>query len=213
MPLTPKDYYKETFGSDPGRNITFSGENVVKFAENYYRLKTESVKPVVLSNEMVYRRIESYKKDIHNLETEISHYLKNIGKTSDRQCALMVVDSSRLSIRIKELEWARVIITGSKEDTENRKLISDVADKIREGSYEINLSEKEEVKETGWISINDRLPEYKKSVIFHYKDGYTDLGDIQELEGKTCLCTNDGYILLSDSRITHWMPEPEPPKD
>ena len=61
-----------------------------------------------------------------------------------------------------------------------------------------------------WISVDDRLPEEKINCIVHYKhaycnnDGYWAIG----------FCFYDGEKFRSDLgyKVTHWMPEPEPPK-
>lgn len=65
-------------------------------------------------------------------------------------------------------------------------------------------------KQSGWISVEDRLPEEKVNCLVHYKHAY---------------CDNDGYWDIGVSfydghefhvglayKVTHWMPLPEAPK-
>lgn len=63
-----------------------------------------------------------------------------------------------------------------------------------------------------WIDFNKQIPELKKSVLaVDVKDGYMEVVDVQEIEGKLCICTANGYSLFSDAKPTHWMPLPTPP--
>lgn len=62
-----------------------------------------------------------------------------------------------------------------------------------------------------WIEFKINVPKFNTSVLVTDKDGFMEVADVQELEGKICLCTTIGYGLLSDSNFTHWMHLPEFP--
>ena len=65
-----------------------------------------------------------------------------------------------------------------------------------------------------WISVKDRLPEYKKNVFLHipkYTGRPVREGHLSSTDGAGHKWVGaDGYIY---SDTTHWMPLPEPPKD
>jgi hypothetical protein len=64
-----------------------------------------------------------------------------------------------------------------------------------------------------WIDFTKEIPELEISVLaVDAKDGYMEVVDVQEIEGKLCICTKDGYSLFTDSKPTHWMPLPKRPK-
>jgi len=63
-----------------------------------------------------------------------------------------------------------------------------------------------------WINFNKQIPKLNISVLaVDMKDGYMEVIDVQEIEGKLCICTAKGYSLFSDAKPTHWMPLPPPP--
>jgi len=76
-------------------------ESAMRFAEHYHTAKVESV------TDEINKRIDSYKKEVELLEKEITHYLVNIGKNTDREVLSMVVKSERTQIRISELKWIK----------------------------------------------------------------------------------------------------------
>ena len=61
-----------------------------------------------------------------------------------------------------------------------------------------------------WTPFN-QLPEENKVVLVAAKNKPVEMGYILELEGKTCICTDKGFQLLSDSGFTHWQPLPSLP--
>ena len=66
--------------------------------------------------------------------------------------------------------------------------------------------------QSGWHDIKKEVPDLEISVLgLDIKNGWMDIIDIQEIEGMICICCNNGYSLISDSRYTHWMKLPEPP--
>ena len=58
-----------------------------------------------------------------------------------------------------------------------------------------------------WISVEDRLPEEKESVLVHYTDGWMPIAFL--LDGKWHQSGGETSWLS----VTHWMPLPEPPKE
>jgi hypothetical protein len=58
-----------------------------------------------------------------------------------------------------------------------------------------------------WISVEDRLPEERQSVLVHYVDGWMPIAFL--LEGKWYQSGGETSWLSA----THWMPLPEPPKE
>ncbi len=66
----------------------------------------------------------------------------------------------------------------------------------------------------GWISVKDRLPEYKKEVIIHtptYSGKPVRIGSLDCTDNNGHNWKSDGYLLSSNS-VTHWQPLPKPPK-
>lgn len=59
-----------------------------------------------------------------------------------------------------------------------------------------------------WISVKDRLPDANESVLcyFHYGPNFPAV-----------ICENEyigsGMWMADGSKVTHWMPLPEPPKE
>lgn len=75
------------------------------------------------------------------------------------------------------------------------------------------LTPKPVVKCNEWVAFNKQMPELEKSVLaVDIENGYMEVVDVQEIEGKLCICTNNGYSLFSDAKPTHWMPLPLSPK-
>ena len=61
-----------------------------------------------------------------------------------------------------------------------------------------------------WISVKDRLPDYREDVLaFSPEFKEYMMGQVFEWED-TVVCEFDEYIL---TKVTHWMPMPEPPKE
>jgi hypothetical protein len=60
--------------------------------------------------------------------------------------------------------------------------------------------------EPKWISVEERLPEEKQSVLVHYVDGWMPIAFL--LDGKWYQSGGETSWLS----VTHWMPLPEPPK-
>ena len=58
-----------------------------------------------------------------------------------------------------------------------------------------------------WISVKDRLPEEKQSVLVHYVDGWMPIAFL--LNGKWYQSGGETSWLS----VTHWMPLPEAPKE
>lgn len=71
-----------------------------------------------------------------------------------------------------------------------------VADAIIKAGY---------MKQSEWISVEDRLPEMYEDVLC-YADGHSFYVDFICSDGKWC--DDESYT----NRVTHWMPLPEPPK-
>ena len=64
-----------------------------------------------------------------------------------------------------------------------------------------------------WVDFKKQIPQLNISVLaVDEKDGYMEVVDVQEIEGKLCICTKDGYSLFSDAKPTHWQLLPSPPK-
>ena len=61
-----------------------------------------------------------------------------------------------------------------------------------------------------WISVNDRLPEEKVNCIVHYKHAYCDNDDYWAIG--TCFYDGEKFQIGLASKVTHWMPLPQPPK-
>lgn len=71
------------------------------------------------------------------------------------------------------------------------------------------------VEMAGWISVNDRLPEYEKNVLVTFPDGTINVGSIWDAgEGYLWGTANrtggdlcDAECLIDDEYLpTHWMP-------
>ena len=66
-----------------------------------------------------------------------------------------------------------------------------------------------------WINVKDELPEIEKDVFFYYgkETCYGCLSRNLQTEDTAWLnITGEGYDVVSNERVTHWMPKPEPPK-
>lgn len=65
---------------------------------------------------------------------------------------------------------------------------------------------------SNWIEFSKQSPEQNKPVLaVDAKDGYMEVVDVQEIDGKLCICTANGYSLFSDAKPTHWMYLPDAP--
>lgn len=68
-----------------------------------------------------------------------------------------------------------------------------------------------------WISVKDRLPEYDEKVIAYCKktNKYFVGFARKSYSGDTywCLVGAAGATYCVKSKVTHWMPMPEPPKE
>ena len=58
-----------------------------------------------------------------------------------------------------------------------------------------------------WISVEERLPEEKESVLVHYVDGWMPIAFL--LDGKWYQSNGE----MSWLSVTHWMPLPQPPEE
>ena len=79
-------------------------------------------------------------------------------------------------------------------------------------------TELEEMKRSGWISVKDRLPDEKNSVLILCKNGamFTGyrLNHIQNYDSGWMVHTVlRSTKKINKGRVTHWMPLPEPPKE
>lgn len=76
---------------------------------------------------------------------------------------------------------------------------------------------------SGWISVKDRLPEYKKFLVTHssglllvtngkyvYTAEYSEYPEAKTERGRAPRWTS---VYGIERDITHWQPLPEPPKD
>ncbi len=67
------------------------------------------------------------------------------------------------------------------------------------------------VNNVEWISVEDRLPQYDKEVVYIDKSNDIHLGRLESGMGKEIYWTH--YDFLEDEDVTHWMPLPHPPKE
>lgn len=61
-----------------------------------------------------------------------------------------------------------------------------------------------------WISVKERLPDEGIDVLMRFEQ---NMAVGFRLECDWCAYTDDGYYTDCDSKPTHWMPLPEPPKE
>lgn len=66
-------------------------------------------------------------------------------------------------------------------------------------------------QESGWISVEDRLPETRRSVLGWCPE-YQNIYCLSQHEDGTWWFFSDGNIKCSEE-VTHWMPLPKPPKE
>lgn len=72
----------------------------------------------------------------------------------------------------------------------------------------------EEIKMSNWISIKDKLPKERTSVIISIKDVYCTPPYYHVVCGWLLNdCWVVGKHIYYNNEITHWMPLPEPPKE
>lgn len=71
-----------------------------------------------------------------------------------------------------------------------------------------------------WISVKDRLPESDRPVLIYCKNGAMFTGKMQDhnfIGEPDVIWFTYGPLgtgrRIANSRITHWMPLPEPPKE
>ena len=62
---------------------------------------------------------------------------------------------------------------------------------------------------TDWISVKDRLPKAKETVI-GYEAAFDSIGLVYREPDSETFIDCDGFYSLDT--VTHWMPLPEPPK-
>jgi hypothetical protein len=71
---------------------------------------------------------------------------------------------------------------------------------------------KEEPKDSGWISVEDRLPELHESVIISKPSDFPDKVYVGWLSENGRWFEEDGPGGIADVEVCHWMPLPDPPK-
>ena len=64
------------------------------------------------------------------------------------------------------------------------------------------------IKQSGWISVEERLPEKDTRVLVFSECGV----EVFEYEGDDKWWADDGWVHTNTYGITHWQPLPEPPK-
>ena len=75
--------------------------------------------------------------------------------------------------------------------------------KMKEGFIDLIKSQ----PSFGWISVNERLPEYEEPVM-GWDAEMRDMGIVNFIYGQFF-----DIIDMSKTNVTHWMPLPKPPKD
>lgn len=65
-------------------------------------------------------------------------------------------------------------------------------------------------KNAGWISVDDRLPEEKVNCIVHYQHAYCNNDDYWAIG--FCFYDGEKFQFNPAYKVTHWMPQPQPPK-
>ena len=61
-----------------------------------------------------------------------------------------------------------------------------------------------------WISVEDRLPPIRESVLYLLHDYDMDIGVYSRTKKEWCVDSTDDYYWNKED-VTHWMPLPEPP--
>ena len=72
------------------------------------------------------------------------------------------------------------------------------------------IKENKELRKDPWIPVSERLPESNK-LVFGYTEQDGNILGIRYIMSENNWCTD--YIRWSGSKITHWMPLPEPPTE
>ena len=108
-------------------------------------------------------------------------------------------------------------------DDRTAKALKDIIDKLKEGGFEVDVSNERyvrlaEYEQRDWISVEDRLPKNCKEVLI-----YTDKGNITTAMMFLTVNKSDYPYWLSKignkpieteyGKVTHWRYLPEPPKE
>lgn len=65
-------------------------------------------------------------------------------------------------------------------------------------------------EQTGWISVEEELPDYGITVLTATEEGFVSTGCLVEERGTEFDCI--WRFAVTSSPITHWQPLPQPPK-
>jgi len=81
-----------------------------------------------------------------------------------------------------------------------------------ENTYNIIRELETEIAELNhqWISVNDRLPPIRESVLYLLHDYDMDIGVYSRTKKEWRVDSTDDYYWNKED-VTHWMPLPEPP--
>ena len=86
--------------------------------------------------------------------------------------------------------------------------------------YPLDWEEVCEAENDGWISINDRLPEFGKGILIHlsnefitvgYRSKSVSNGFSQKYSWQLYGDKDSDLLIKNGDVITHWMPLPKPP--
>ena len=70
-------------------------------------------------------------------------------------------------------------------------------------AYKVDIDQLPTITPSGWVSVEERLPEHMKDVIVLYGGGEIDIDWVDSL--------GDFRFDNLFGRVTHWMPLPAPP--